>query len=73
MGFGDQLVPTDEAVKQQWGAGEWKGEHTQHLADFLISALPVNLDGQFKLRKAYATLPFKVRPPGPAGDGKTED
>lgn len=73
MGFGDQLVPTNEAIKQQWGAGEWKGRHTQHLADFLVSALPVNLDGQLKLHKAYATLPFKVRPVGAAGDGKTED
>jgi len=45
----------------------------QHLADFLVSALPVNLDGQLKLHKAYETLPFKVRPVGPAGDGKTED
>jgi len=73
MGFGDQLVPTREAIKQQWGAGEWKGQHTQHLADFLVSALPVNLDGQLRLHKAYGSEPFKVRPVGPAGDGKTED
>ena len=70
-----QLVPKDEAIKQQWGAGEWKGRHTQHLADFLVSALPVNLDGQLKLHNegVTGTLPFKVRPVGPAGDGKTED
>eukprot|EP00961_Rhodomonas_salina_P182381 2462036-Rhodomonas_salina.1 len=24
LGFGDQLVPIPEAVKQQWGAGGWK-------------------------------------------------
>ena len=54
MGFGDQLVPTKEAVKQQWGAGEWRGRHTQHLADFLVSALPVNLDGQLHMHKVCA-------------------
>jgi hypothetical protein len=45
------------------------------LADFLVSALPVNLDGQLKLHNdgVTGTLPFKVRPVGPAGDGKTED
>ena len=54
---------------------QWKGRHTQHLADFLVSALPVNLDGQLKLHNkgVTGTLPFKVRPVGPAGDGKKED
>lgn len=72
MGFGDQLVPTAEAVKQQWGAGEWKGQHTKHLADFLVGTLPPNLDHSWPAH-GDMTEPFKLRPPGPAGDGKTED
>mmetsp|Transcript_64854 Transcript_64854/g.155017 ORF Transcript_64854/g.155017 Transcript_64854/m.155017 type:complete len:216 (-) Transcript_64854:2-649(-) len=36
MGFGDQQVPLDQAALQVWGGGKWVGQHTQHLADFLV-------------------------------------
>jgi len=66
LGFGDQLVPLPEAIKQQWGAGGWPGKHTHHLADFVVA---VNPSGD---PHALGTHPFKVREM-PYGDGKTDD
>ncbi|EKX43599.1 hypothetical protein GUITHDRAFT_110402 [Guillardia theta CCMP2712] len=67
LGFGDQLVPLHEAIKEQWGAGHWQGMHTQHLADFLVSVNPTGDP------KAFGTHPFKVRSVEEGGDGKTQD
>ena len=72
LGFGDQRVPLEQAALQPWGGGGWKGQHTQHLADFLVASNPTGDPAAFAAGPG-ARRPFEVRPKGPYGDGKTED